>query len=272
MLRDLLKFGRRPPLRDDMSIVICSVDDERFAKAAANIGERMGGGPYEIVRIDDAKSLAEGYNRGLEQARGDVVIFSHDDLEILTPDFRQRLFARLQDFDVVGLAGTTRLLNASWNTAGQPWVHGQAVQPARSGSGYVVDIYGEAQRLVQPGAQALDGMFIAARRAVATAVRFDAERFDAFHLYDIDFSYRAHLARMRVGIANDILVYHASLGSFDDTWRRYAAVFEKKFAATLDRRPPGVATLHAREPVSNMNDALKLFNFYLRQCGLAETA
>ena len=272
MLRRLLNLGRRPAPRDDISVIICSVDEERFRKVSANFGERMGVGAYEMIRIADAKSLAEGYNRGLTQARGDIVIFSHDDIEILTPDFRQRLFGHLQHFDLVGLAGTSRLLDASWNTAGQPWVHGQSVQPARSGQGYVVDIYGQAEQLAQPNVQALDGMFIAARRAAATALRFDAQMFDAFHVYDIDFSYRAYLARMRVAIANDILIYHGSLGNFDDAWRRYAAVFQEKYAAVLDKRPPGVPTLHAREPVRNMDEAMKLFNYYLRQCGLAETA
>jgi GT2 family glycosyltransferase len=271
MLRNLFGFGRRAP-RDDVSIVICSIDEERFRKVSANYAERMGAGPYEIIRIGDARSLAEGYNRGLQKARGDVVIFSHDDIEILTPDFRARLVAHLQEFDVLGVAGTTRLLNARWNSAGQPWVHGQSVQPARSGKGYVVDIYGQAERLIEPNAQALDGMFIATRRAAANALRFDEEQFSAFHLYDMDFSYRAHLARMRVGIANDILIYHASLGSFGESWRHYAAVFQQKFAAMLDKRPAGNPTLHAREPVSTLEDALKLFNFYLRECGLAQTA
>ena len=272
MLRNLFSFGRRAPLRDDFSIIICSIDGERFRKVSANYAERMAAGPYEIIRIDDARSLAEGYNRGLEKSRGDIVIFSHDDIEILTPDFRQRLVAHLEQFDVLGVAGTSRLLGASWNTAGQPWVHGQAVQPARSGEGYVVDIYGRAENLVQPDIQALDGMFIAARRSAATALRFDERTFDRFHLYDIDFTYRAHLARMRVGVCNDILIYHASLGSFNESWRHYAGVFQKKFAATLDRGAPGLATLHAREPVRTREEALILFRYYLKQCGIPETA
>jgi GT2 family glycosyltransferase len=272
MLRDLFRFGRRPAPRDDVSIVICSIDEERFRKVSANYAARMGAGPYEIIRIGDAKSLSEGYNRGLAQAKGDIILFSHDDIEILTPDFRQRLVAHLQQFDLVGVAGTSRLINARWNTAGQPWVHGQAVQPARSGSGYVVDIYGQAKKTVQAGIQALDGMFIAARRVAAEALRFDETRFDAFHLYDMDFTYRAFLARMPIGVANDILIYHASLGNFDQSWDRYAARFQEKFDATLDKRPPGVPTLHAREPVRSLEDALKLFNFYLRECGVAEAA
>jgi len=40
------------------------------------------------VRIPDARSLAEGYNRGLRRARGDLLLFSHDDVRIVTPGLR----------------------------------------------------------------------------------------------------------------------------------------------------------------------------------------
>jgi hypothetical protein len=272
MFANLWKLGRRPPPRNDVSIIICSIDDQRFARVSANYAARMGAGPYEVVRIRDAKSLAEGYNRGIEQSRGDILIFSHDDIEILTPEFRERLVAHLEDFDVVGVAGTSRLVDGSWSSAGQPWVHGQAVQPAASGQGYQLQIYARAEGRARPKIQAVDGMFFAARRAAAEALRFDAQRFDHFHLYDIDFSYRAHLARMRVGVCNDILIYHASLGKFDDTWRRYLKVFHDKFAGSLSKEPPGQRVLHALEPVPTLNDAMTVFNYYLRQCGLAATA
>jgi GT2 family glycosyltransferase len=273
VLGKLWKFGR--PKRDvDISIVICSIDDERFRQVTASYAERMGDARYEIIRIPDARSLCEGYNRGLDQSSGDVVIFSHDDIEILTPDFRERLTGHLRLFDVVGIAGTTRLLDGRWNSAGQPWVHGQCVQPALGdGEGYNVEIYGQAEHLAQPNIHALDGVFLATRRAAAKEVRFDAKTFDGFHLYDIDFTFRAFRAGLRLGVCNDILLYHASRGGYrDPAWRTYFERFQRKFARKLDPGPPGVATLHAREPVRTKEEALTLFRYYLKQCGLAEAA
>jgi hypothetical protein len=36
----------------------------------------------EIIGIHDARSLADGYNRGIAQSRGEHIILSHDDIEI----------------------------------------------------------------------------------------------------------------------------------------------------------------------------------------------
>jgi len=45
----------------------------------------LGDEPYEIVAVRDARSLAEGYNRGVARSSGDIVILSHDDIEFLDP-------------------------------------------------------------------------------------------------------------------------------------------------------------------------------------------
>jgi GT2 family glycosyltransferase len=273
MLSDIWRLGRRPAERVEVSIVICSVDEQRFNPVAADYARHMRDTPYELIRISDARSLCEGYNRGLDQARGKYVIFSHDDIEILTPDFRDRLLRHLERFDLLGIAGTTRLVDGAWNAAGQPWVHGQCVQPdVDGGPGYNVEVYGKAQHVVQPDIQAIDGVFMAARRSMAKSVRFDAKTFDAFHLYDIDFSFRAFRERWRLGVCNDILIYHASRGDYGEAWRHYRRVFFEKYRGKLDTRPRGDPTIHAREPVRTKEEAVTLFRYYLKQCGLAEAA
>jgi 2-polyprenyl-3-methyl-5-hydroxy-6-metoxy-1,4-benzoquinol methylase len=61
--------------------------------------------------------------------------------------------------------------------------------------------------------QVFDGLFFAATRAVAEAVRFDQENFDGFHLYDLDFSFSAWLAGFRLAVCNDIDIIHDSRGN-----------------------------------------------------------
>ena len=77
--------------------------------------------------------------------------------------------------------------------------------------------------------QSLDGVFMAMRRETLGELRFDERTFDGFHFYDLDFSYRAHLAGLRLAVSTDILVLHASEGQFADDWKRYAARFLGKF-------------------------------------------
>jgi Glycosyltransferase like family len=209
------------------SIIICSNDPTRFSTARAMYEGIFRGIDWELIRIDDARSLAEGYTQGISRSRGDLIILSHDDITIFSPDMPRRLQAHLSACDLVGVAGTTKLIHPAWIFAGPPFVFGQIVHPAPDG-GMGVDIYGAPSPLVR-NIQALDGMFIAGRREIFERIGFDARTFDGFHLYDIDFSYRAFLAGMRLAVANDICMRHASTGKFDETWLRYANRFGAKF-------------------------------------------
>lgn len=248
MLLRMLKGLRRAPSagaaagragqRDGLlSFIICSIDPLRFAAIRANLEERLAGRPWELIRIGDARSLAEGYNRGLAQSRGEFVVFCHDDIELLQADAIERLLAGLQRYDVLGVAGTTCLRDSHWISAGTPHIHGQVVQPDGQG-GWVLNVFcRHAEGAHAEPVQALDGLFIAARRAVALALGFDAVRFDGFHLYDLDFSFRAHLAGYRVGVAHDLLIHHQSTGNKDEAWRRLGVRFEEHFAAQLASQP-----------------------------------
>jgi len=77
-------------------------------------------------------------------------------------------------------------------------------------------------------AEVLDGVFIGVRRSVWADVRFDEARFDAFHLYDMDFSLSCHRRGHAVGVAQDLHLLHASTGELDERWSIYADRFVRK--------------------------------------------
>lgn len=273
MLRRLLAglFRRSRPrpsaaVAPQWSIIICSIDDSRFARVSANLHERFSNLDFELIRIADAKSLAEGYNRGLAQSRAPLLIFCHDDIELLQADFGQRLLAHMRSFDVLGVAGTTRLVDGEWVGAGSPHLHGQVLQPLATGEGCVLRVFclHDHGLRPEPGAQAVDGMFIAARREAAQALRFDAAVFDGFHLYDLDFSYRAHLAGYRVGVGHDLLVYHHSSGIHDAAWERYRGLFEGKFSGRLSSLPAGRQMAYQMR-VADKAEGLQAFERVLRE-------
>ena len=58
-----------------LSIIICSVEDSRFRHICAEYERVLKGSPYEIIRIDDARGMAEGYNRGIKRAKYDLLLF-----------------------------------------------------------------------------------------------------------------------------------------------------------------------------------------------------
>lgn len=227
-----------------ISIIICSIDAVKFAAISRNYADLLRAEPFEIIGIHDAASLCEGYNRGVAQAKGDILIFSHDDIEILTRDFATRIKRHLEQFDIVGLAGTDLAVDGCWITAGIPYVHGQVSD--RDGAVFAVSLYdfgkaaSEGKRAVG-GMRMLDGLFIAVRRPVLDKLKFDELNFDGFHCYDADFTYSAYLAGFRLAACNDIAVIHYSNKPFSEAFQKYNQRFIEKHAATLQPLPPQAA-------------------------------
>lgn len=220
----------------EFSVVICSIDEAKLSAVSANYGRLLAGVRHEIVAIRDARSLSEGYNRGVAQARGKYLILSHDDIEIFTPDFAQRLTTHLGRFDLIGIAGTTRVIGGAWFLAGYPYDYQLVTSPIGQTGQYAIIVRGSGA-LVVPSVQAIDGVFMAMRSEVAREIQFDEITFDHFHLYDIDFSYRAYLRGYRLAVCRDIFLVHDSLGRFDAVWEEYRKRFESKFAPNLPVKP-----------------------------------
>ena len=229
-----------------VSIVICSIDRAKYDRVSSNYAALFKEIPFEIIGIHDAKSLAEAYNRALLQVRGEFVIFSHDDIQIVTPDFADRMVGHFTRFDIFGVAGTRKVIGGAWFLAGHPFDYMLVTSPKKEGDGLVI-VGGGSGELVIDDIQALDGLFIAARTEVARKIGFDARTFDHFHLYDLDFTYRAFLDGYKIGVCRDLFIIHYSHGTFDEKWRTYRARFESKFSDLL--RSTHVTT---RSPIKNV--------------------
>lgn len=216
-----------------ISIIICSINPQKFQKISENYHRLLADEPHEIIGIHDAKGLAEGYNRGVSQSEGDVLIFCHDDIEILAPDFRERLLDHLAHCDVIGVAGAARLTGGRWLAAGPPYLYGQVAHANPFDKMTDVIVWGiPARRVV--GMKAMDGVFLCAKRSVVQSIPFDQQTFDGFHLYDIDFTFRAHLAGLRVAVCCDLHLLHESYGNQDQNWSRYEQLFMLKHGQRLD--------------------------------------
>lgn len=223
-----------------VSVIICSIDEAKLAACTANYRARLEGVEHEIVAVRDARSLSEAYNRAAALARGELLVFSHDDVEHVRGDFARVLLASLEAFDVVGAAGATRCVDAYWPAAGHPHVHGACGAPGPSGQ-VMMGLWGvDAERV--GGVEALDGMFLGARREAWERVRFDEAAFDGFHCYDVDFSFRAAKLGLKVGVDNGFLVVHRSAGNYGERWQHYRGRF-------LAKHFPGVAVPAPKRPL-----------------------
>jgi hypothetical protein len=210
-----------------VSVVICSINDAKHDRAVAlyrrlftqvSVPVR-----HEIISIRNARSLAEAYNWAVRNSVADVIVLSHDDVDVLADDFAARLFDRLRAFDALGVVGSTRAAGPTVGWSGHPHLRGWITHHTPNHPQWQVDLLDH--RAVAGDITALDGVFLAARREVFDAVPFDAALFDGFHLADIDWSIRAARAGFRLGVAADLNLVHASRGNYDATWQRYADRF-----------------------------------------------
>jgi hypothetical protein len=217
--------------RPFVTVVICSSDADKFERCAARYRELAGHGDLELLGVRDATSLAAAYNGAARRAAGVLVAFSHDDVEVLSPDLAAALARAATSLDVIGVAGTSRVVDAYWPRAGHPYLHGWVTMPG-PGSECTVNVYG-IDGPVTAGLQGLDGLFLAAKAEVLARIPFDEVAFDGFHGYDLDFSFRAHRAGFRVGTSAELAMIHASRGAFDANWRRYAERFAARHRDAL---------------------------------------
>ncbi len=241
----LLPRGTKPSL----SVIICSANTARLNETQRMYRHLLQDVEHELIGIQDARSLAEGYNRGLKSASGDIVVLAHDDARVLNPDFAARLIDALSRHDIVGVAGAYKLKGAAWHFAGHPDLCGQIAMPGDD-LGRITTLYGiNAPECA--GLLALDGVFLAARRDTAMRVGFDAETFDDWHLYDIDFSYRAAQMGLDCATCNSLLLVHASQGGYNAGWLDCARRFLDKHRASLgpiqaELDQPQLVSLHVR--------------------------
>ena len=126
--------------RSLVSVIICSIDDEKHARTVDLYRRLYAGLPHEITVIRDARSLAEAYNRGLARSSGDLIVLSHDDVDILAVDFAARLQHHLQRFDAIGVMGAAQMDGPAWGWSGHPNLRGWITHHAPGEQRWFVDI------------------------------------------------------------------------------------------------------------------------------------
>ena len=215
-----------------ISIISCSITEQNAAKFAAHVREVFGEA-QELISIVAPTSLAAGYNEGLRRSTGDMLLFCHDDIEFLSRDVAAIIKRHLEPFDGIGVAGTNRLEGPSWTSSGYPYIFGQVAHgrpPPRQG--FDVSVY-NASGIAHAGMQAMDGLFLVFNRAVVEEIGWDEATYTAFHMYDLDFTFRAYSAGKRLAVVSDIPIIHQSSGDYGGDWKREAQKFMEKHHGAL---------------------------------------
>jgi hypothetical protein len=220
-----------------ISILVCSkknpADNAHRTHCATTIGCN-----HEYIRIDNpngAFGLGAAYNKGAAQAQGTILVFMHEDVFIITPEWGKILenkFSRDDAIGLIGVAGAQYLFqdNPLWVSAGRPFIKGTVIHDLPAENKCILTVFSDEE--TDSDVVAVDGLFCAVPKRVFDTVHFDEQTFDRFHFYDLDICMQIRKTR-RIVVTPAILVKHFSGGSFQEEWKNYGRKFLEKYRDEL---------------------------------------
>ena len=187
----------------------------------------------EVIEIiNNGESLTKSYNRGLEQAKNDIVVFCHDDITIETSSWGRKLlkqFTNNPEYGIIGVAGTKNM-----PSSGQWWenknkMYGRVAHTHEGKtwlSTYSPDIHQDLEEVV-----IVDGIFFAVDKTKIKN-KFN-ETVEGFHFYEITFCFENYLKGVKIGVTTYIRINHKSIGMTNESWDQNRIIFAETFKDKL---------------------------------------
>ncbi|MGO0122934.1 glycosyltransferase family 2 protein [Desulfothermobacter acidiphilus] len=195
-----------------MISVVCVYNDKKVLGEWLMASLKNQKGAYELILVDNSAasfgSAAEALNHGGEQAKGDYIMFVHQDVRLERETWLEEAEAwlrRLPSLGVAGVAGVSARVGADpremqWNLI----KHGV---PPKSWGNVIT-----CPELVQT----VDELLIIVPRKVFNFLKFDPQTCPGWHLYGVDYCLRA----LKKGLLVYVLplpVWHRSTGGGPET-------------------------------------------------------
>ncbi len=217
-----------------ISIVYSTKKDKPEFKK--HIEETCGYKKIEIIQIenDGEMSLTQAYNKGLEMASNNLVVFCHDDILFDKKGWANKiikLFNKNPEYGIIGIAGTTDLVDGRWWTIKES-MNG-IVSHKHEGKKWT-NYYSKDQGNKVTDMVVLDGLLFMVDKTKIKH-KFD-EDFHGFHFYDISFCFPNYLDGVKIGLTTQIRVTHLSIGQTNQQWEGHKVRFEEKYKDNLPVR------------------------------------
>lgn len=189
----------------------------------------LGTGEYEVIELVAAKSMGEGYNRGIRQATGEVLVFTHGDVRIWAG---RKLWSDMIDtcktegVGFVGVAGTTALCDTGvWWMDEPGGLKRGSVAHSDPDHGTYMSMFGPYGDVV-----VLDGVFLAIGNRFQLKGSWNNvfPEDTGFHFYDIEATLWAHTH----GLRNKVIalpLYHGSQGKIGPEWQKAREKFLNRY-------------------------------------------
>jgi hypothetical protein len=195
-----------------------------------------------IEKINNGeKSLSEVYNEIINESINNIIVLCHDDIEFDTNRWGEKilkLFNRNPEFGIIGIAGTTDLIDGRWWTIKESMTG--IVSHKHEGKKWT-NTYSPDQGNKLKEVVALDGLFLCIDK-LKIKKHFN-EDFKGFHFYDIPFCFDNYLNGVKLGVTTQIKVTHMSIGETNEQWEKNKTQFEELYQNDLPIRLSSNKTL-----------------------------
>ena len=162
-----------------------------------------------FAEVTEAHSMCSAYNEVLDAFREaddlEALALLHEDVELLDDDFCARVraaFARAPRAAVLGVVGALGVQSLRW------WEGAGRGRVAETRG--LVDFGGGSHAV-----ETVDGLLMVLSSWAVANLRFDEERFDAFHGYDADLCFQARAAGRDVRV-EELAAFHHTKGGYGD--------------------------------------------------------
>ncbi|SEG73583.1 glycosyltransferase [Sphingobacterium lactis] len=198
-----------------ISIVISSYNSSYFQNIQNNIHQTIGI-EYELIQIWNPGifSINEAYEKGLNQAKYEYILFIHEDLIFLNNGWGKYLlkFLELPNVGLIGLAGGNYFPDVpnDWFITNEynyiNLIHGlgDSEENLRNFEENFHQVLG------------LDGVFIFGKKSIFLEIGFD-QNISGYHAYDLSISLRT-AKKYTNYVINSINVHHISIGNRTLEW------------------------------------------------------
>lgn len=165
----------------EICFIICTNDLEQYAECDAYIRRLKvpEGMSLDIISIQDAPSICEGYNAGMDASDAMYKVYMHQDVLILNPNFVQDVldcFERNPDAGMLGMIGRKFIPDSEYFFGGDQY---GALYESQIKATAVYDKYTETGK--DEKVMHIDGLLMVTKEDI----RWREDVFDGWDLYDI---------------------------------------------------------------------------------------
>lgn len=224
-----------------ISVIICSREQDIPLRLKQNISETIGV-DFELIVINNSNndySIFSAYNRGVSQAKGDILCFIHEDVYFHSSGWGGVVSSHIYDHCEVGAVGflgghylpSRPCYWAEPRVESAQYIQGETLNGVYSSR----EIYHHKYRQNRTFVAAIDGVFMAMPKRIFTdyGIQWDDSTYSGFHFYDADMCMQIHHVGLKVEVIWGVWMEHESCGDIGEAFLKARHIWYKKWQNSL---------------------------------------